>query len=118
MVVKMHFCGSSLSSWTVNEETANCCCESESDNKKSDDDCCDDKSVDLKISDTQQHANKIQLQLDGLQIALPTEDNYFVFDIVRLQQKTAFTFSANAPPEGLWQNIPLFKLHHQFTYYG
>ena len=121
MVLKMHFCGANLSSWTLSKQKANCCCESgtsEKEKKSAQDDCCNDKSIALKISDIQQHASKIQLQLDFLQVALVNQSFPVLHPVQKLQDAPGFSFRANAPPDGLWQNIPLFILHQQFTYYG
>ncbi len=124
-MVQIHFCGSKVSSWAVNEKRKSCCCDSGGMNEKSaeglsvnaDNDCCKDKIITLKIAQDQQHATGAQLQLQDLQIAyLP--QLFFSTPVVSLPiQNEEPAYQANAPP-GRWQNIPLYKLHSRFTYYG
>jgi hypothetical protein len=123
MMVQFHFCGNKLSSWKVNEQSAVCCCGDDvmpvaANGKVSLDEesCCSDKVVTLKIAQDQNTAHSALLQLSALQVAvLP------VFAVPQLaavpEAPQTVAYSANAPP-GLWQNIPLFKLHSCFTYYG
>lgn len=127
MMVQIHFCGAKLSAWNVNEEKASCCCEEsgkESKNSslnlglksKNPDDCCSDKTITLKIAQDQSKANDVQLQLQSLQIVIPQQfRTYALTDLP--ERPVTQAYQANAPP-GLWQNIPLYKLHARFTYYG
>lgn len=127
MMIQLHFCGSKLLSWNVNKAKASCCCESgsKSETKKAiaakhkqtkEEDCCKDKTITLKIKQEQNRTTQLQLQLGELQtVAMIT---YSVPQIFALSPTDAHsTYQANAPP-GLWQNIPLYKLHASFTYYG
>lgn len=120
-MVQLHFCGNELSSWKVNEQKASCCCGDDAApvNGKaslSEDNCCSDKVITLKIAQDQNAAQGILLQFATLQsatvpgytIALPVE-----IPVAHGQP----AYRANAPP-GLWQDIPLYKLHSRFTYYG
>ena len=126
MMVQLHFCGSKLSSWNLNEPKASCCCsdgpEQSRDNGKSKlavkaDDCCSDKTITLKITQDQNKGNNILAQMAALQVALvlPAPVSYNV--ATTLFSVTEEAYQANAPP-GLWQGIPLYKLHSRFTYYG
>ena len=126
MMIQLHFCGSKLLSWKVNESETKCCCESSPKNsdhaqkakqiKSKGDDCCKNKTITLKIQQDQNRANELQLQLASLQIVAPV--------IYQIEQPTALAidavhsaYQANAPP-GRWQQIPLYILHGSFTYYG
>lgn len=126
MMVQLHFCGSKLSSWNLNEPKASCCCgdepEQNRDNGKDKlavkaDDCCSNKIITLKITQDQNKGNNILAQMAALQVALvlPTPVSYNL--AVPLFSVTEEAYQANAPP-GLWQGIPLYKLHSRFTYYG
>jgi hypothetical protein len=125
MMIQLHFCGSKLLSWNVNKAKASCCCEStpKSTKKNSEvkqqetkgDDCCKDKTITLKINQDQNRTSQLQLQLGALQtVAMIT---FSLPQVFALSQNDTHTYHANAPP-GLWQNIPLYKLHARFTYYG
>jgi hypothetical protein len=126
MMVQIHFCGSKMSSWNVNEQKASCCCgESGKETeegfhyagiKSKADDCCQDKTITLKIAQDQSRANEVQLQLQSLQI-VPLQQ-FYTYALTSLPERPVTqVYQANAPP-GLWQNIPLYKLHSRFTYYG
>ncbi|HEY0297908.1 MAG TPA: hypothetical protein VGB84_01690, partial [Arachidicoccus sp.] len=41
----------------------------------------------------------------------------FYKDICLSDEGRAIVFYTNAPPNS-WRKIPLYKLHHRFTYYG
>ena len=123
MMVQLHFCGSKLSSWNVNEQKASCCCgesETTDDNLASlsskADDCCQDKTITLKIAQDQNRVNDVQLQLQSLQIAVSQQ--YFTYASAEMPERpVSQVYQANAPP-GRWQDIPLYKLHSRLTYYG
>lgn len=125
MMVQLHFCGSKLSSWKVNEPKASCCCgdnETQRDpgvaslSAKADD-CCQDKTITLKIAQDQNTASHIQLQLQSLQWAAVPQVvfTHLITDVPARPVTQAY--QANAPP-GRWQDIPLYKLHSRFMYYG
>lgn len=124
-VVQLHFCDDELESISLNKNNKpNCCCNettpSQNDkstkhfSKKS---CCNEASITLKL-DLDQSSNNSLPQLQILQttgslpsIILPVWKNEFF-----IQKENFFSF-ANAPPEGIWQNIPLYKLHGSFVLY-
>jgi hypothetical protein len=123
-MVQIHYCGDEVTSWTVNNNSEKgCCCESNEVTTVSSDfsnikasDCCSDKTFTLKVNEVQ---NSIATTADFLislaegAVVLP-EAPTFLFAFAA-QVKPAHT--TNAPP-GLWQDIPLYKLHSSFTYYG
>lgn len=126
-VVQLHFCGDDFKSFSLNNvEDKSCCCpvkktgpkeqkEQSVEDKKS---CCSQKDVALKIQvDQSSSSNVFQLQVlqPGL---LPVAAIVPVFEPV-LTSDFAFTvYPANAPPDGNWQGIPLYKLFQRLTYYG
>lgn len=126
MMVQLHFCGSQLYSWNVNKSSPSCCCgdkktppaDHKATLKSATDNCCSNKVITLKIAQDQYKANDIQPQLALLQLAqLPAHIVVFLPQVDIPSSPVTHTYNANAPP-GIWQNIPLYKLHSRFTYYG
>ncbi|WP_118972185.1 HYC_CC_PP family protein [Taibaiella koreensis] len=124
-MVQLHFCGSKLASVTVNEsEKASCCCSPQKSAAKAHkamlatgkDDCCQDKTITLKIGQDQNTVQGIFLQLSSFQLALLPQPPAPVMATLP-QAVPVMAYRANAPP-GRWQDIPLYKLHSRFTYYG
>lgn len=125
MMVQIHFCGTKMSSWKVNDQKVSCCCEPVTKKGNADvlsikvkaDDCCKDKTITFKIAQDQNRTAGIQMQLQSLQLAamVPLFQFHKVIDVPARSETQVY--QANAPP-GRWQNIPLYKLHSRFTYYG
>lgn len=121
-MIQIHYCGSKVASWNINESAQSCCCESGDHNKPVNSvvekkDCCSNKTITLKIAEAQSNASKAAGLLLDLAIAdaapvitFPEFDFY-----APVAQRTGYR--GNAPP-GRWQNIPLYKLHSSFTYYS
>jgi hypothetical protein len=126
MMIQLHFCGERLLSWKVNESSVKCCCESSAKNsehaqkakiiKSKGEDCCKSKTITLKIQQDQNRANELQLQLASIQMVSPVLYQIIPQAIVTSDAQY-LTYQANAPP-GRWQQIPLYLLHGNFTYYG
>lgn len=125
MMVQIHFCGKKMASWNVNKEKAFCCCKDSSKEEPTDpqktmvadaDDCCSNKIITLKIHQDQNRVADLQLQLQSRQFAVPLPVHMMSFTDIPARP-VARVYQANAPP-GRWQNIPLYKLHSRFTYYG
>ncbi|WP_118950869.1 HYC_CC_PP family protein [Taibaiella helva] len=122
-MVQFHFCGQELASFSVNEaKEASCCCGPKASARPGkavvadDDDCCKDKTVTLKIAQDQNTTQGVFLQLSALQVALLPGWPAQVFED-RPLVRPVIAYRAKAPP-GRWQDIPLYKLHSRFTYYG
>jgi hypothetical protein len=125
-MLQLHFCGSRLSSWNVNNHEAGSCCCGDGDGgtaakpggkaNLSKDNCCSDKVITLKIAQDQNTAYNLWQELKSVALAvLPDHALVPASDIPATPHEPAYR--ANAPP-GLWQGIPLYKLHSRFTYYG
>ena len=122
-MLQLHFCGSQLSSWKVNDEAASCCCGDDSRSPVSEgkmnlskDKCCSDKVITLKIAQDQNTAYNVWQQLSAVTLAvLPVYSFTSAAAIPATAPEPAYR--ANAPP-GRWQDIPLYKLLSRFTYYG
>jgi hypothetical protein len=118
-MIQIHFCGRDIESWTINnpskascDEVVSCDANLATIAKKS---CCKDKTLTLKITQDQ-IASAFQFLFSGLQTAFLSTAHVIPVNHFK-SAETENVYQANAPP-GRWQNIPLFKLHQRFTYYG
>lgn len=124
-VVQLHFCGNDFKSFSVNKvEEPSCCCpvkKAEDNGEKAQTDkksCCSQKDVALKIKVDQSSGNNV-FQLQVLQPGLlPVADIVPVLDQALTADFAVAVYPANAPPDGNWQGIPLYKLFQRLTYYG
>lgn len=125
-MVQIHFCGTKISSWKINEEHASCCCSKDKPATvakgkhvvSADDDCCSSKVVTLKIAQDQNKESKVQLQLAAPDAFVALQSHFTIPVLTGFSsEEIKEAYQSNAPP-GLWQNIPLYKLHARFTYYG
>lgn len=123
-MVQIHYCGNEVTSWTVNDDSEKgCCCESKDGIAGNDllpkikkTGCCSDKTFTLKVSEAQSNiisATGFLADVGEGIVTLPELPEH-TFNIAA-EEKSAH--NTNAPP-GRWQNIPLYKLHSSFTYYG
>lgn len=118
IMVSAHYCGQEMESLSLFSEKGGCAEGECGDETEEGDDCCKDKTFTAKI-DTEQNfvsAFKIKLIDNSFAAVLPVTYYIPVNDVVAVSIHTTAN-KANAPP-GLWQQIPLYKLHARFTYYG
>lgn len=122
MMVQLHFCGDKLASWNLNNKQNSCCCESTSADVggiriAGPDNCCFDQVITLKIDQDQDKTGNIMPDFSSL-FSITTLPGFnipgFIFFSDQVNIGTCY---AHGPP-GIWQNIPLYKLHSRFTYYG
>lgn len=124
-VVQLHFCGNNFKSFSVNKAKEKpCCCPVKKDTAKKNTDqpdeksCCSQKDVALKIKVDQSSSSNLP-QLQVLQVGLlPVPEIVPVFEQPEPAAFKIAVYPANAPPEGNWQGIPLYKLFQRLTYYG
>ena len=82
-----------------------------------DDGCCKNEVVIAKLANDQNSAQQIVVKLT------PVIQSAVLHDYPELPQPVLYgetghvAYTPNAPP-GLWQDIPLYKLHSNLTYYG
>lgn len=121
-VIKMHYCGGELAAWNINSEKSICCCETSNSDNHSDNfpeqECCSDKVIAFELpqeKDYQHHVENNWFWLFFTACLAPTYS---------LPQHPVILFSesidlnkANAPPNA-FQQVPLYKLHHSFLFYG
>jgi hypothetical protein len=123
-VVQMHFCGQEIESISFLESNKSCCCAAAKDKSadqhisKQDKDCCDNVAISLKISADQHVEAAKQLQLLQTVAAVPPLLHYAVYEAPYVAGVEQASYDANAPPPGLWQDIPLYKLFQRIVYYG
>jgi len=121
VMINMHYCGNELESWGVySSEDAGCAEDDCADDAEhtTNSDCCKNEVITAKITIDHDVSDVFKLKLSVVEWIAPqpivfhAADNSFA---AASHKRT--TGRPNAPP-GLWQNIPLFKLHSSFTYYG
>lgn len=122
-MIQVHLCGQEIDSWNFGqhqEKTSSCCCDKDEAktamHADADDNCCEDATVVVKAVTDQLDRQAIQVLFSTYKAWIPATKFSFYLDF-QPEQEVVFTHEANAPP-GLWQDIPLFKLHQRFTYYG
>ena len=118
VMVHAHYCGDSLESWSVYLQGNGCEEDGCSDEPEEEDGCCKDKVVASKVSQDQNHVDafKLKASLGEFEAIVPGTVGYHI-DVPAVFEATVVTNQSNAPP-GLWEGIPLYKLHSSFTYYG
>ncbi len=114
-----HYCGGDLESLGLFQQNKGCEDGACGDENKAADDCCKDKTVVAKVTVDQKTASELRLVISQKIIAgLPIVfENDYIEKGVTSGLCIVVSNLANAPP-GLWQNIPLHKLHSRFTFYG
>lgn len=119
VMIHMHYCGKNLESWQVYVKDDNGCKDDVcSDNPDMEEGCCKDEVVAAKVNVDQNIAGFVKLQLKAAEWVMPPIMVYPVPENTVYTTTGNYTaYKPNAPP-GRWQDIPLFKLHSSFTYYG
>ncbi len=128
----MHYCSGTLASWNINktEEVACCCSSSEKATNKinfsgskslstdeANDNCCSNKTISLKI-DGDYHYSANYFHFDWVAQALIPTTHYFLnYQENFPTNNTTVVYQSNAPPLGLWQNIPLYILQSKYLVY-
>lgn len=118
--INLHFCGSSISSWNVFAEADDCYCEKpgkkKQENKKHD--CCSDETLLAKVEQDHNGVASLHFDYHPLDAWMPGPLYQYISAAVPVTApRLSPLHRPNAPP-GLWQDIPLYKLHQRFTYYG
>jgi hypothetical protein len=119
VLIHAHYCGDELESWDVYQQAEGCAGGECGDETEENNDCCQDKVIAAKVSIDQKQADSYKF-LTGYEavaddVIIPLYPDYQR----NYLESTGVTIAhrSNAPP-GLWQGIPLYKLHGRFTYYG
>ncbi len=118
IMVTAHYCGQEIESLSFFSKSSQCD-ETECDDEPGkNDSCCEDKTLAYKVSTEQDAVSVFKLKLSQFEITLlPISPVYLEQHNVSSVSDIISANKANAPP-GLWQSIPLYKLHSSFTYYG
>ena len=121
VMISTHYCGSRLVSWNVYLKAAMCggcdndgCTRQEKKPMK----CRKDKVVVAKVQQDQNSPSHFKLKIQH-QLFTPLSGTGRFNQVMACTglSVVAVMHGANAPP-GNWQNIPLYRLHSRFTYYG
>lgn len=122
-MIQVHLCGQEIDSWNFGhqqEKNSSCCCDKDEAktamHEDEDDNCCEDATVVVKAVSDQLDRQAIQVLFSTFKAWIPASHFSFYLDF-QPEQEVVITHEANAPP-GLWQDIPLFKLHQRFIYHG
>ena len=116
-MVTLHYCGQELESWNLYTDKSSCEGDACGDEMDKNDPCCEDEIVVAKVSSDQDVTSFKNIAPKVLITDVTLNHQNIEVEHNNLQAHTSLLNSANAPPE-LWQNIPLFKLYSNFTYYG
>lgn len=117
IMINLHYCGAELESWNMYSQGDGCPEGECGDESEQNDDCCKDEVIAAKVSNDQNTVSELKLKFSAeawQPAVLPTYPEYAAVNITSI---TTETNQANAPP-GLWQYLPLYKLHSGFIYYG
>ncbi|RYE24483.1 MAG: hypothetical protein EOP51_07225 [Sphingobacteriales bacterium] len=118
IMVTAHYCGQEMESLSFFSKSDQCDESECNDEPGKSDGCCEDKTVAVKIANEQDAVTAFKLKLQQFEIAVATQlPVYYNASYVAFSKAAPAANRANAPP-GLWQSIPLYKLHSNFIYYG
>lgn len=118
VMIHAHYCGQELESWNVYVENSGCPDGECGDESTEPDGCCKDEVIAAKVSYDQDVVSSFKVKATAAEwVAIPTSSFYWVKEQVVFSTIALKDNRANAPP-GIWQQIPLYKLHSSFTYYG
>ncbi|HRO43749.1 MAG TPA: hypothetical protein PL009_13005 [Flavipsychrobacter sp.] len=117
VMINLHYCGTTLENWSVYAESNGCEDGDCGDEKQVPDECCENKIITSKISHDQHLAAFLKITVAQFEYALLPQNFSFSITELKPSDPQSISHQPNAPP-GLWENIPLYKLHSRFTYYG
>lgn len=117
VMIELHYCGQELESWQLFTKNDGCEDDACGDESSENDGCCKDELVVAKVNQEQEVASQLVLKLLNSSYDATLPEFVIVLQGESKEAASQLIHSANAPP-GLWQNIPLYKLHSNFTYYG
>lgn len=119
VLISLHYCGQTLENWSVYADVGGCedeenCIEEPG----AADECCNNKTVASKVSHDQHLAETLKFNISA-ELSDYIAPNLYATTTEWLvgNDKAKVPYLSNAPP-GLWQYIPLYKLHSRLTYYG
>ncbi len=119
VLIHTHYCGKQLESWQVYVKSDDGCKDDVcTDDPDMENGCCKDETIVAKVNTDQNIVSFFTIKLTAFDWDVPpVPQQYFAQKAIEFIGEKPVTGRPNAPP-GLWQNIPLFKLHSRFTYYG
>jgi hypothetical protein len=117
VMITLHYCGPNVESWKVYAKSDGCEEGECGDESEQNDGCCKDEVIAAKISNDQHTVSEFKLKLSPDVWIAPAIPNHFEIQGTYAVAVKATAHQPNAPP-GRWQDIPLYKLHSGFIYYG
>lgn len=117
VMISLHYCGQEVESWSLYTDDDGCSDDGCGDESEDNDGCCKDEVIVVKVSEDQDAVAQFVLKVLAFdyQAVLP----YPSFDLHKatLDNSVSLTAMPHAPP-GEWQEIPLYILYSNYTYYG
>jgi hypothetical protein len=123
LLFQLHYCNGNLESVRINAiEKVACCCtqnnsSAETTHVKAADDCCENTVVKAEI-ETQQSIPVDKWIPHNTNAFLPSVIDYPIINSALFDTATMSVIRNNGPPLGLWENIPLYLLHHNLKLYA
>lgn len=117
VMMELHYCGQELASMSLFSENDGCADDGCGDESTENDGCCKDEVVVAKVVNDQNIATQQLLKFIDAGYDANKPEFTLVLSNVLVEKAGVLPYSSNAPP-GFWQNIPLYKLYTNFTYYG
>ncbi|MCZ2247368.1 MAG: hypothetical protein LC111_01235 [Bacteroidia bacterium] len=125
-VLQLHYCSDNLESVSLSNNEQSCCCSSEDQDEcmsdmpadNNSDNCCNNVEISLKTTlDNYINSNIVQIQKQLPVIFHLTAEHNFLFSAQQPEIQKTF-FVDKAPPNGNWQNQPLYRIYGKIVYYG
>ncbi len=118
IMINLHYCGQQLESWNMYTQGDGCPEGECGDESVENDGCCKDEVIAAKVSNDQNTVSEFKLKLAHIEWWQPASlPQYPEYAIGNAYTEKVKAHRANAPP-GLWQSVPLYKLHSSLVYYG
>ena len=118
VMIHVHYCGQELESWNVYAQNEGCPDSECGDEKGVPDDCCKDEVIAAKISYDQNTVSEFKIKFAPVEWMAMQPVAFSVYKAPAFSKAAVLADNRSNAPPGLWQHIPLYKLHTSFTYYG
>ncbi|MCB0700686.1 MAG: hypothetical protein H6551_04865 [Chitinophagales bacterium] len=117
VMINLHYCGQALESWSLYADESGCTDDGCGDESDENDGCCKDEVIVVKVNQDQDAPTIFKLKQTTFIPDAIMPYMVFVEKSNVADTHTSIANTTHAPP-GLWQSIPLYKLHSSLTYYG
>ena len=118
IMIHIHYCGQTLESWSLYAKSGGCAEGECGDEEQEPDGCCENKVITSKVAQDQYFSASFKLKLADIDLDIIPTNNFQAFEDNYSPSSVLITSNQPNAPPGLWQNIPLYKLHSRIVYYG